>query len=196
MDWMLLELEKELRSQSNMVMEDTFTNDPQTKLAYIYDYYHDDEPLIYRNLKPQLSKSKIPVEIKYIADAHQTLSKDQVSFHIQFRPSFDYRNEPGLSYYFDEYEDKYGFEFPMGVYLDIPDNKGRYRKWLVVGKAETYGTQFSSWNILPVDYVFEWIDKGTIRKMCGCLRSQNSYMLCASYRKLYVESSLIAGKTC
>ena len=67
----------------------------------------------------------------------------------------------------------------MGMMLDIPDNKGKYRKWMVVGKAETYGNQFVSWNVMPVDYVFEWVDKGVIRKMCGVLRSQNSYKNCA-----------------
>ena len=31
-----------LRSQSNDIMEGTWWNDTQSKVAYLYDYYHDD----------------------------------------------------------------------------------------------------------------------------------------------------------
>ena len=63
------------------------------------------------------------------------------------------------------------------MYLDIPDEKGVYRKWLIV-KREV-GNQFIKYLVLPCNYEFMWIERNKQerikRKMWCVLRSQNSY---------------------
>jgi len=44
--------------------------------------------------------------------------------------------------------------------VDIPDEKGVYRKWLVTERANWLGLQFPTWYILPVDYILQWVYQG------------------------------------
>lgn len=57
-------------------MNATFDGDIQYMIGYFYDYYHDDEPLIYRGLHPENSASKTPIELKFIVHGHNTENKD------------------------------------------------------------------------------------------------------------------------
>lgn len=161
--------------ESDMIMESTWDNDIETKTAYLYDYYHDDEPLKYHHLHPENSNTKVPVSIKYIVNAYNSESKDQVGYYIQFKPSFNWESIYGLSYYKKDFEKKYSSEFPLGLYCDIPDEKGVYRKWLIAENGDWLGNQFPTWYILPVDHVFQWIYEGVMYQMCGVSRSQSSY---------------------
>lgn len=163
------------KNDSDMIMENTWNEDLQSRVAYIYDYFHDDEPDKNVDLNPAESKSKVAVDIKFITDSYNTLAKDQVPYHIQFRPS----HENPLEYFEDEYVKKYGIEYPLGLFIDIPDIKtGIYRRWLICATANLY-EQFSSWSVLPCDYKYQWIyTKNGVRKkyeMWGAQRSQNSY---------------------
>lgn len=164
------------KAQSDMIMDATFTRDVQYQVGYFYDYYHDDEPLKYFDLHPEESNSKIPIELKFIVHGHNTENKDQVGYHIQFKTTQD---NP-IDYYNDTFVKKWGAEFPCGLYCDLPDEKGIYRKWLVTERADWLGVQFPTWYILPVDYLYQWIYrdlKGVAHKyqMCGVQRSQSSY---------------------
>lgn len=163
------------KNDSDMIMENTWNEDLQSRVAYIYDYFHDDEPDKNVDLNPAESKSKVAVDIKFITDSYNTLAKDQVPYHIQFRPS----HENPLEYFEDEYVKKYGIEYPLGLFIDIPDIKtGIYRRWLICATANLY-EQFPSWSVLPCDYKYQWIyTKNGVRKkyeMWGAQRSQNSY---------------------
>lgn len=163
------------KQQSDMIMDATFTGDIQYMVAYFYDYYHDDEPLIYKNLHPENSASKTPIEIKFIVHAHNTENKDQVGYHIQFRTT---QKNP-IDYY-EQYVKKWDCEFPVGLFVDIPDEKGVYRKWLVTERADWLGLQFPTWYILPVDYILQWVYQGNDgrrykHQMCAVGRSQSSY---------------------
>lgn len=163
------------KQQSDVIMDATFDGDIQYMIGYFYDYYHDDEPLIYKNLNSENSVSKIPIELKFIVHSHNTENKDQVGYHIQFKTT----QENPISYY-QKYIDKWDNEFPIGLYVDLPDEKGIYRKWLVTERADWLGLQFPTWYILPVDYLYQWIyqDKDGKRykyQMCGVQRSQSSY---------------------
>lgn len=152
-------------------MEATWDGDLQSKVCYLYDYYHDDEPCKLRNLSPTRSKIKIPVDVKYITSTYQTLDKDQVSFHIQFKPS----HKCSVDYYDDVFGKKYESIYPLGLYIDIPDNHGNYHKWLIVDKADHYALQFPTYQVLPCDHVFQWVYKDFKYEVPGVLRSQNSY---------------------
>lgn len=157
--------------QSDIIMESSWNEDIQSKVGYLYDWYHDDEPLRLRNLSSQTSLTKISVDIKYIVDTYQTMDKDQVTYHLQFKPYY----ESNVSYYEDVFEKRYNSLFPLGLYIDIPDEKGHFNKWLIVDKANYYDSQFVTYQILPCDYVFQYVLEGEKYQIAGCLRSQNSY---------------------
>lgn len=159
------------KNQSDMIMENTWNGDIQSKICYIYDYYHDDEPDKAYKLSPQKSSTKTMIPAKYIIDSYNSEGKDQVLYHIQFKPS----QENPLDYFESEYEQKYGNEFPIGLYIDIPDNKGVYRRWLIAENANTFDPQFITWSIAPCNWRYNWICKEKKHRMWGVSRSQSSY---------------------
>lgn len=159
------------KQHSDMIMEYTWDGDIQTKQCYLYDCYHDDELHKLRNLSSQNSTTKTPISAKYIVDSYQSMDKDQVSYHIQFKPS----QECNVDYYAEMFEKRYDTLFPLGLYIDIPDAKGQYNKWLIVDKANYYNPQFITFQILPCDYIFQWIYENKKYQIAGVLRSQNSY---------------------
>lgn len=108
--------------ESDKIMEFTWNEDIQSKKAYIYDFYHDDEPLLYKGMHPELSQTKCPIDIKFIINSYNSENKDIIGRHIQFRPSFDWHDEPMLSYYKDIFENYYKAEFPIGLFIDIFDD--------------------------------------------------------------------------
>ena len=158
--------------ESDMVMEETWYDDLQTRTAYFYDYRHDACPRQFENLNPEEDPNKIPISIKYIENSSQTLDKDAVSYHIMFKPSQDLNV---VGYYKSDYEDRWGATFPCGLYVDIPDYRGIYNKWLVVGMAQSNNAQFPTYEILRVNYLFTWIFNRTKYQMAGVQRNQNSY---------------------
>ena len=61
--------------QSDMLILNTWEQDIQSKvthISYIYDYYHDDEPLIYKGMHPEKSKTKCPIDLKFIKQTKNT----------------------------------------------------------------------------------------------------------------------------
>lgn len=160
-----------LKNQSDMVMEATWDNDVSTHTCYLYDYWHDDHKTQLKNIHPEDDPNKVAISLKVRNSSQQTYAKDVVTHHIQMKPS----QEINVDYYQDFFGDRYSAEFPVGMYLDIPDEKGIYRRWLVVGLANFFVNQFPTYEILPCDYVFNWIYNGQKIKMAGVLRSQSSY---------------------
>ena len=166
------------KENADWAMEYTWDTDPQSKVCYIYDYFHDDQPrlkdhMTYRNT------TKTRIDAKFIVKSHQSIDKDQVEYYLQFRPSqpveFDQNDE--LYYFETDYRQRYGVEFPIGCYVDIPDDKMVYRKWLICG-AEI-ANQFPKYLILPCTYEMMWIERNKNdrikRRMWTVLRNQNSY---------------------
>ncbi len=160
------------KKQSDMIMEATWERDIPQRIAYFYDYDHDDHVTQLEDLHPEQDKNKIPLSIKYLAHTSQTLNKDSISYHLQLKPSQD---ENIIPYYKENFKDRYGADFPVGLFCDIPDNKGVYNRWLVVAKADYNDPQFSTFELLRCDYVFQWVINGVKMQMAGVLRSQSSY---------------------
>lgn len=160
------------KRDSDMVMEATWYNDIDERTAYFYDFDHDDHILQLNDLHPEQDEKKIPISIKFIAHTKQTLNKDFISYHLQFKPS---QSEDVIPYYEKMFKERYGATFPIGLYVDVPDNKGRYNRWLVVSQADYNDVQFSDFELLRCDYVFQWVIDGKKMQMPGVLRSQNSY---------------------
>ena len=153
------------------IIENTWYDDPSSCIGYLYSWEYDDEKDKNIGLHPEESKTKLPVDIKYMVNSYQSLSKDNVDYRIMFKPSY----RCNVPYYKDLFEKKVGAEFPIGLFIDIPDNQGIYRRWLIVAGANTDNRDFPNWSILFCDYDFKWVYKGKKYHMWGVGRSQNSY---------------------
>lgn len=168
---------QQLKAMADDVMQQTFDNDIQTRLCYIYDYFHDDqfdEGLSGYN--PVLSQSKIPVKLKFIIKAYKSAAKDDPEYHIMFEPDVWNSMSCKPQWFIDGYE-KFGIRFPVGLYVDIPDDRGVYQKWLVF--YDEVANQFPKFGVIKCNYLFTWIKDDGIhrykRKMWGAERTQNSY---------------------
>lgn len=170
-----------LKDKSDWAIEQSWDNDIQSKSCYIYDWFHDDQP----NIKSGMSyenTTKTPIDVKFIVSTYSSLSKDQNEYHIMFKPSQKVRDfvpTDDLYYFESDYHEKYGdsYEFPIGCFIDIPDEKGVYEKWFICQKED--GNQFIKYIVLKVNYYLDWIewDNGKrIKRHMWCVRrSQNSY---------------------
>ena len=157
--------------QSDNVLESTWYNDIAAKIGFLYDQYHDDEFELSEDLHPYNSRTKIPVEIKHYEIEYNSLAKDEIAHHIMFKPSY----EPNVPYYEDKFAKPLGAIFPIGLYLDLPDESGIYRRWLVVGEYREYSNQFLSYLVLPCDHKLQWVYNNQKYESWCVLRSQNSY---------------------
>lgn len=184
------------KRNSDLVIEATWDNDIQSKVCYIYDYFHDDyftgryndksghidEKSFYTKnsftTEDYVDTHKTRIEAKFIVTQYNTLSKDQVEFHIMFKPSqkLTFGDDDDLYYYEKDFVQRYGAKFPIGLYIDVPDDKGIYHKWLICSSERA--NQFVKYSILPCDYYLQWIEqdgaKRLKRQMWCVLRSQNS----------------------
>lgn len=158
------------KQESDMVMEATWDTDINTRICYLYDYWHDDHKTQLTNLDSANDPKKVAISLKWRKSTSQTMDKDVVDHHIQMKPSQDMN----VDYYPSFFENRYQATWPVGLYCDIPDEKGIYNRWLIVATANYYVSQFPTFSVLPCDKVFNWIYKGKKQKMAGCLRSQNS----------------------
>lgn len=161
------------KRNADAIVEATWYNDKATRRCYLFDYYHDPQPLKLNDLQPDES-IQVPIDLKYIVYSSQTYAKDAITYHIQFKPSQegDYTLVPSYEKYF---KDMYDATFPCGLYILIPDDKDKYNKWLIVGTANVNDPQFPTYEILRCDKVLQWIYDNKKYQMCGVLRSQNSY---------------------
>lgn len=167
---------QERKRQSDQIMDFTWWNDIQSRVAYLYDYYHDDYKTQLDDLDSPNDPKKIPIDIKFVQSSSQTYNKDAVTVHLQLRPG----QTCNVDYYDEFFRKRYNATFPVALYADIPDEQGFYNRWLVVQKANYNVTQFPTFEILRCDKVFQYVIDRKKYWIAGVLQSQNSYVLCAS----------------
>lgn len=147
----------QIKEISNMVFDETFSNNTTYRIGKIYD----------QSMKEILDKNNNPIklEFKFIKTKTFTIDKDLVEYWVQFKTGVN----PEIDY--DTSEDQ---RHRLGYYIDIwNDNTKEINKWLIVGKDES---EFDRYNVLECNWLFEWIDhKRNYHKCLGCLRNQNSY---------------------
>lgn len=153
------------------IIEYTWYDDMANTVGYFYDYYHDDEADVYTDLHPEQSKTKIPVEIKYILSPYRSLAKDEVDSRIMFKPSY----KCNIPYYKELFEKPTQGIFPTGLYCDIKNQDGIWQRWLVINTADASNHDFPTWSILPCGHRFQWVADGKKYQMWGVERSQSSY---------------------
>lgn len=159
--------------QSDVIMLNTWWQDIQAQTAYLYDIFHDigEEHFKLNDLHPQDDPNKTAIPIKFIRHAGQTYNKDPITFWLQLQPG----QECNVDYYDSMFGKKYQATWPVGLFIDICDEGGKYNKWLVVNTANYNQNQFPTWELLRCDYVFQWIHNGKRYECPGVLQSQNSY---------------------
>jgi len=173
------------KEQSDMIMEATWYNDIASKIIWLYDQDHDDAFDVENDIESEESKTKIPVEAKFFEMEYNSLAKDEIAHHIMFKPSY----EPNVPYYDEKFAIPLHAEFPIGLYCDIPDSRGIYQRWMVVGHYREHSNQFPSYLVLPCDHKLQWVYKNQKYESWCVLRSQNSYV-CALHIGNYMSKVL------
>lgn len=166
------------KEQSDWTMEQTWDNDEQSKLCYIYDWKHDDSPNINIGMTYE-NTTKTPIDAKILVSKYGSIDKDSPTLQCQFKPSQkEYFTEADELFYMEEYRQKYHLDdIFVGMYLDVPDKKKVYHKHLICMKDVEQN--FQKYFLLPCDYLLQWIqtkaDKRYKRNMWCVLKSQSSY---------------------
>lgn len=157
--------------QSRHILEHTWDGSPQRKTAYLYDAFHDSEPTLPAGLHPSKDALKTPVSIHFISHSipifpgyHDDPYNPPGPHHhyepevcyIQFRPSY----RCTVNYYQEAFGRRYGAEFPVGLYMDIPDAGGIYRRWLITGAEACRQTLCPLYRVEPVTCRLPWVEDG------------------------------------
>lgn len=174
------------KEESDFLMEETWDNSITSKTCYIYDHFHDDfftdEHGITRSLAEGMTyenTNKTKIDAKFIIKSYQSMDKDQVEYYLMFRPSQPVRFNEGddLYYYETDFKKRYSATFPIGLWVDLPDDRGVYHKWLICRNEPA--NQFPKYLILPANYELMWVEKNNEkrikRRMWCVLRQQMSY---------------------
>lgn len=167
---------QQLKIAADEIMQETFDNDIQTKQCYIYDYFHDDQKDKEYGYDPSESETKIPVKLKFIVKTYKSMAKDDPEYHILFEPNVWNSMSCKHDWFVKNYE-RFGVEFPVGLYVDIPDERRIYRRWQIMYLE--LGNQFVKCGVLRCNYLFKWIENDGVyrhkRQMWGVNASQSSY---------------------
>lgn len=166
------------KEQSDWAMEHTWDNDIQSKICYIYDFYHDDQPRLAEGMTYE-NTTKTRIDAKFIVKSYQSMDKDQVDYYIQFKPTQKtHFSEGDELYYFEtDYRKKYHNDNFIGLFIDIPNDENIYEKWMILRTEPA--NQFPKYLILKCNYELMWIENnGTEkikRRMWSVLKIQSSY---------------------
>lgn len=105
------------KEESDFIAEETWNDDVQSRVCYIYDYKHDNQPTLNVGMTYE-NTTKTKIDAKFIVSKYGSIDKDQVEYHLQFKPSQPVFFNPGdeLYYYETDYRQKYGVQdFPIGL---------------------------------------------------------------------------------
>lgn len=166
------------KEQSDDMMNWTWDNDIQSKICYIYDFYHDDQPRLAEGMTYE-NTTKTRIDAKFIVKSYQSMDKDQVEYYVQFKPTQKtHFSEGDELYYFEtDYRKKYHNDNFIGLFIDIPNDENIYEKWMILRTEPA--NQFPKYLILKCNYELMWIENnGTEkikRRMWSVLKMQSSY---------------------
>lgn len=133
-----------IRDNADMVSLNTWYNDPQVRPAILYRHDKNGRGTLYEEIARE--------DIKFIHKELQTFASQTVEYYIMFKPKVHY---------------------PLGSYIDIPDEMGAIKRWLIVEKSND--PQFAKYSILPCNYTLKWVHEGSIYECLCVVRAVNSY---------------------
>lgn len=143
------------RTQSDVIMNNTFTLDPTYKKVYI------------------LTKEGWKWEdAKYQFHSAPSISKDAVDYYLQFRPKVHY---PVGSYVIvpddNDFDVNLSEEEKANPFSQPVENRTQW--WIIVGRDEA--NAYVRYMILKCDWDFRWIYKGRMMNCWACSKNANSY---------------------
>lgn len=148
------------KSQSDWIMDDTFTHDVSYKKVYILDpengWKYEDA--------------------RYQKHAAISILRDDVDYYLQFRPTVHY---PIGTYVFIPDDTDFNIGFVDNEPLDPFEDEGfnLSKLWIIVNRNNS--KSFVRYNILPCNWNFRWISKKNgnfeLLHCYGAVRSANSY---------------------
>jgi len=143
------------RTQSDVIMNNTFTLDPTYKKVYI------------------LTKEGWKWEdAKYQFHSAPSISKDAVDYYLQFRPKVHY---PVGSYVIvpddTDFDINLSEEEKANPFTQPIENRTQW--WIIVGRDEA--NAYVRYMILKCDWDFKWIYKGKLMSCWACSKSAQSY---------------------
>ncbi len=193
-----LTIGEHLKQMSDDVMQDTFYNDIQTRTCYLYDIYHDNRPNSCNGIDGYSDEdcTKKPVDCKFIVKSYKSVANDDPEYHIEFTPE-DWNSQSCIPDWYNAEDSiinykELGVRFPIGLYIDIPDDRGVYNRWLIV--YDEIGNQFVKCGVLRCNQKLQWVtnrrDTRYIREQWCVEKTQNSYNSGVySYNKFTVEEN-------
>ena len=137
-----------LRMQSNMVIEQTWMNDPNARRVYVVKAA--------RGL-PQVTDKHELIDVKFNVDTYQKVGSDEPAYHLQFRHGAEKRN-PNIG---------------VGSYIYMADEDGEWKWWLLTAIDER--PQFRQYIILECNWTLKWVVDNQIHSCLAVQRYQNSY---------------------
>ena len=136
-----------LRMQSNMVIEQTWNNDPNARRVYVVK--------VARGLPMVTDKHEL-VDVKFNVDTYQKVGSDEPAYHLQFRHGAEKRNP----------------DIGVGSYVYMEDEDGEWKWWMIVALDER--PAFRQYSIVECNWKFGWIVNGKIYYHLGILRNGSS----------------------
>lgn len=137
-----------LRTQSNMVIEQTWNRDPNCRRVYVVKA---DSGL------PKITTTHELIDVKFNVKTYANITSDEPSYWMQFRHG----------------EEKRHPEIGIGSYVYMENEDGEWQWWLLVHLDDR--PMFRQYQVLETNYVFKWINDGKIYNCLGVQRIQQSY---------------------
>ena len=137
-----------LRMQSNMVIEQTWNNDPNARRVYVVKA---------NNGLPKVTEQHELIDVKFNVETYQKLTSDEPAYLLQFRHGAEKRNS----------------DIAIGSYVYMEDEDGEWKWWLLVALDER--PQFRQYHILECNWTLRWVVDNKIYACLAVQRYQNSY---------------------
>ena len=136
-----------LRMQSNMVIEQTWNNDPNARQVYVVKVAHG---------LPTVEKSHELIDVKFNVDTYQKVGSDEPAYYLQFRHGAEKLNS----------------DIGVGSYIYMEDEDEEWKWWMIVSLDER--PQFRQYHIIECNWKFGWVVDGKIYYHLGILRNGSS----------------------
>ena len=137
-----------LRMQSNMVIEQTWMNDPNARQVYVVRAT--------RGLPKVTDKHQL-VDVKFNVESYQKLTSDEPAYLLQFRHGAEKSNK----------------DIAIGSYVYMADEDDEWKWWLIVALDER--PQFRQYHILECNWTLKWVVNNKIHTCLAVQRYQSSY---------------------
>ena len=133
-----------LRMQSNMVVEQTWMNDPNARQVYVVKVNHG---------LPMVTDKHELVDVKFNVDTYQKIGADDPAYHLQFRHGAEKRNT----------------DIGVGSYVYMADEDGQWKWWMITSLDER--PAFRQYTINECNWKLGWVVDGKIYYTLGVLRN-------------------------